>query len=40
MSLVGSLLQRRSIRTLRIETFAYGFVFAFGMALVRLLFAK
>lgn len=40
MSFVGSVLRRRSIRTLRIETFAYGFVFAFGMALVRLLFAK
>ncbi len=40
MSSVGSAFRRKGKRTTRIETFAYGFAFAFGMALVRLLFVK
>ena len=39
MSLIGSILRRKGKRVIQIETFWYGFAFAFGMALVRLLFA-
>ena len=35
MSLTGSILRRREKRVIRIESFAYGFAFALGMALVR-----
>lgn len=38
MSLIGSILRRRGKGTVQIETFWYGFAFAFGMALARLLF--
>ena len=38
MSLIGSVLRRRGKGTVQIETFWYGFAFAFGIALVRLLF--
>ena len=39
LSLIGTFLRNRDKITTRIETFRYGFAFAFGMALVRLLFA-
>jgi hypothetical protein len=38
MSLIGSMLRRKGKRATQIETFWHGFAFAFGMALVRLLF--
>ncbi len=40
MSFVGSSLRKRNKVTLQIESFACGFSFAFGMALVRLLLVK
>jgi len=40
LSLVGSFLRSRDRATTRIESFRYGFAFAFGMAVVRLLFAR
>ena len=39
LSLIGALLRSREKTTTRIETFRYGFAFAFGMSTVRLLFA-
>ena len=36
----GAVLRRRDKRVTRIESFGYGFSFAFGMALVRVFFAK
>ena len=38
MASLGFILRRRGKRVIAIETFWYGFAFAFGMALVRLLF--
>ena len=38
MSIAGRALRGRGKGTLRLESFWYGFAFAFGMALVRLLF--
>lgn len=38
MAQVGRFLRRRGKRTVRIESFAYGFVFALAMALIRFLF--
>ena len=40
MSLVGTWRRRRGERLWRLDSFCYAFVFAFGMALVRLLFTK
>ena len=40
MSLVGSALRQRNKKPMQIESFAYGFAFAFGMALVRFFFVK
>lgn len=40
MSLIGSILRKRDKRVARIESFGYGFVFAFGMAAVRFFFTK
>lgn len=40
LSWTGALLRKRDKRTMQIESFGYGFVFAFGIALVRFLFAK
>lgn len=40
MSLVGAWRRRRGERLLRLDSFGYAFVFAFAMALVRLLFTK
>jgi hypothetical protein len=40
MSLIGSILSRQGKKVTRIESFGYGFAFAFGIALVRYLFAK
>ena len=39
MSLVGATLRRKGKRVIQLETFWYGFAFAFGVALVRLIFA-
>lgn len=39
MSAVGWLRRRQGKETVRLDHFAYGFIFAFGMALVRYLFA-
>jgi hypothetical protein len=40
LSCTGALLRKRDKKTTQIESFGYGFVFAFGIALVRFLFAK
>ena len=40
MSLVGASRQKRSKRVVQLESFSYGFAFAFGMALVRFLFTS
>jgi hypothetical protein len=38
MSAIGWLRARQGVSRIRLDSFAYGFIFAFGMALVRLLF--
>jgi len=38
MSFIGRLIRGQGGKTVRIESFTYGFTFAFGMALVRLYF--
>jgi hypothetical protein len=38
MSMVGSTLRKRNKKAMRIESFGYGFAFAFGMAVVRFLY--
>jgi len=40
LSLVGAILRSRDKTTTRIESFRYGFAFAFGIAAVRLLFVR
>lgn len=40
MAMIGRFFRSRGRGATRIETFAYGFVFAFGMAAVRFLFAS
>jgi len=40
MSLIGSTLRKWDKRVVQIENFGYGFAFAFGMALLRFLFAR
>jgi hypothetical protein len=40
MSLMGTEFRRRGKQSVRIESFGYGFTFALGMAIVRLIFAK
>lgn len=40
MSLFGSLLRRQGAKVTGIESFGYGFAFAFGMALIRFLFVR
>lgn len=40
MSFIGSTLRGHDKKVVQIESFGYGFAFAFGMALVRLLFTK
>jgi hypothetical protein len=39
MWLVGAVLRKRNKKVMQIESFGYGFAFAFGMAIVRFLFA-
>jgi hypothetical protein len=39
MSLIGSILSRQGKKVTRIESFGYGFALAFGIALIRYLFA-
>lgn len=38
MSLIGSILSRQGKKVVQIESFGYGFAFAFGMALIRYFF--
>jgi hypothetical protein len=40
MSVIGSILRDRDKKVVRIESFGYGFVFAFGMSVVRFFVAK
>jgi len=40
MAQVGRFLRSRGKQTIRIESFAYGFAFAFAMEAIRLMFAK
>jgi hypothetical protein len=40
MSRVGLSLRRQGQKATQIESLGYGFIFAFGMALVRFIFAK
>jgi hypothetical protein len=40
MSALGAMLRRRGKRVVQIESFPYAFAFAFGMSLVRLLWAN
>jgi hypothetical protein len=40
MALVGSTLRKRGKKVVRLESFGYGFAFAFGMAFIRLIFAR
>jgi hypothetical protein len=40
MSQVGALLRRSGKRVVRIESFTYGFAFAFGLALIRFVYLK
>jgi hypothetical protein len=40
MSLVGSALRKRNKKATQIESFGYGFAFAFGMALIRFFFTR
>ncbi len=40
MSGVGHLRRRQGQIVLRIDTFSFGFIFAFGMSLIRFIFAK
>ena len=40
MSFIGSSLRRHGKKTVRIESFGYGFTFAFGMALIRFFFVR
>jgi hypothetical protein len=40
MALIGSVLHHQGKKTTQIESFGYGFAFAFGMALIRLIFAE
>ena len=38
MSAIGSLRRKRGMRVIRLDSFGYGFIFAFGMSLIRFLF--
>ena len=40
MSLIGSMLSHQDKKVIRIESFGYGFAFAFGIALIRYFFAS
>ena len=40
MSAIGSIRRRRGMPVIRLDSFAYGFIFAFGMALIRFLFTR
>lgn len=40
MSFMGWEIRRHGKKSVRIESFGYGFLFAFGMAIIRLVFAK
>jgi hypothetical protein len=40
MWMVGATVRKRNKKSMQIESFGYGFTFAFGMALVRFLFVK
>lgn len=40
MSQIGVWIRKREFRAARIESFAYGFIFAFGIAIVRFLWSR
>ena len=40
MAMIGSTLHRQGKKATQIESFGYGFTFAFGMALIRLVFTR
>ncbi|MGA9773348.1 MAG: hypothetical protein WBV94_30235 [Blastocatellia bacterium] len=40
MSAIGSLRRKRGMSVIRLDSFGYGFIFAFGMALIRFLFTN
>ena len=40
MAMTGSILHRQGKKASQIESFGYGFTFAFGMALIRLVFTR
>ena len=40
MALLGTILRKHNKRTVNLESFGYGYVFAFGMALVRFIFTR
>jgi hypothetical protein len=40
MNLLGNIRKKRDLSTLQIDSFLFGFLFAFAMALVRFIFAK
>lgn len=40
MAMIGSILRRQGKKATQIESFGYGFAFAFGMALIRLVFTR
>jgi hypothetical protein len=40
MSQVGALLRRKGKKTVRIESFAYGFMFALGLVIIRLAYVR
>jgi hypothetical protein len=40
MSFIGTEVRRRGKQPVRIESFGYGFAFAFGTAIIRLIFAR
>jgi hypothetical protein len=40
MSFIGSSLRRQGKKVVQIESFGYGFAFAFGMALIRFFFVR
>ncbi len=40
MSAIGNLRERKGKAIIRLDTFSFGFIFAFGMAVVRLVYTK
>lgn len=40
MSAIGSIRRKREMNVIRLDSFIYGFIFAFGISLIRFLYAK